>query len=848
MTVNERYLAAKRALFDRFYEERLNARQREAVCTEKGALLVLAGAGSGKTTVLVRRIVHLIRYGDAYETDFVPEGTCDEDVSILESAVKTATPREIEELLSLFIHNPCPPYGVLAITFTNKAANEIKSRLSAAFDSEELSREIWAGTFHSICLRILRSYPAEAGLPSGFSIYDADDSKRIVTEIMREMAIDEKVLSVKTVLKALGDAKNRLLTPEEYREEAKKNEEDETIGRIYAAYQKRLNAAGALDFDDIIMKTVKLLESCEAALNRYASKFRYVSIDEYQDTNFAQFRLAKLLSSYHGNIMVVGDDDQSIYRFRGATVENILSFERSFPGARVVKLEQNYRSTKTILAAANAVISHNEARHDKHLWCDKAEGEKITLCRCDNQTDEALYIKDTITHLVAGGRRYRDIAILYRMNEMSRSIEGVLAKSGIPYRIFGGQRFYDRKEIRDLVAYLHVIENPGDDLRLQRIINEPKRKIGETTVSTLLEMAKERGTSVFSIVERAADEPSLSKVANALLGFASLIHRLREKKEEGGIARLVDAVYHDTGYYQMLTAEGEQGETRKDNVGELISAAAEYEKREELPTLYGFLEEITLVSEIDKYDEGADAVSLMTMHSAKGLEFPVVFLPAMEEGLFPGTRSMYNESDMAEERRLAYVAITRAKERLYLSVAGERLMYGQTSTNPLSRFVEAEIPKELIEDKNHHGPLGSMANRLGIGRGSTAFGRGKPFGTPRPTYGGGYSGGGYGKGGDARGRGTSGYGSGDRSGSGAGYGSGDRYGRPKTAETPAVVPKRAESELPRFAKGDRVAHTLFGKGTVESAREMGGDVLYEILFDSGDKKRLMGTYAKLKKE
>ncbi len=782
-----RYLAAKRRLFKRYYEATLNPPQAEAVLFERGPLLVLAGAGSGKTTVLVRRITHLIRFGDAYEADYVPEGVEEGLVATMEMLAESATPEELDELLPEFTHNPCPPWSMLAITFTNKAAREIRERLASALSDPAVSEEIWAGTFHSIAVRILRYHVEEAGYAPGFSIYDTDDSKRVITDAMRALDIDDKILPVKSVMTEISAAKNTLTSPHDFADHG--DFRLRQIAKIYKEYQRRLEAANALDFDDIIMKTVALLEDHPEIRERYERKFRYVCVDEYQDTNYAQFRLTELLSAGEENIMVVGDDDQSIYRFRGATVENILNFDKTYPKARVVRLEQNYRSTKTILEAANAVIAHNEARHPKRLWCAGDIGEKITLHKAENQNEEALWIKDKIMDVVVKERRrYRDVAILYRLNELSRALEAVLAKSGIPYRIFGGQRFYDRKEIRDIVAYLHVIANPADEVRLMRIINEPKRKIGDATVEKAAAIAREEGRTLFDVIKEADRYPDLKSAAPRLLDFAALITSLAA--HEGTLPALVEAVVSRTGYRAMLEAEGEVGRTRLDNVEELQSAAAEYEKREgDGASLVGFLEEISLISDVDKYDEEADAVALMTVHSAKGLEFPVVFLPGMEEGIFPSSQVRNDPSQLGEERRLAYVAITRAKEKIYMTHTRERMLYGRTGPNPLSRFVKEELPAHLLEE---------AAPR----RQAPAY-RPAAQHRPSPTLSG------------------------------------------EFLRKPTAAPPRPATAPERFTAGERITHPLFGKGVILSSRPMGSDTLYEVAFDSGEKKKLMATYAKL---
>ncbi|MBO7762983.1 MAG: UvrD-helicase domain-containing protein [Clostridia bacterium] len=789
-----RYLAAKRRLFDLYYRAALNEQQAKAVCAERGPLLVLAGAGSGKTTVLVRRIVHLIRFGDAYECDEMPEEVDEGYICGMEMMADSATTAELEELLPVFTHEPCPPWGMLAITFTNKAAREIRERLSAALGDPAISEEIWAGTFHSISVRILRAHAEEAGYQSGFSIYDTDDGKRVISDVMKALEIDEKLLPVKGVMQRISDAKNHLIPPKDFEDNG--DFRLRQIAKIYKEYQKRLRAANALDFDDIIMQTVALLETHPEVAERYAKKFRYVCIDEYQDTNTAQFRLSSLLSAGRSNLMVVGDDDQSIYRFRGATVENILEFDKTFPSARVIKLEQNYRSTKTILEAANAVIANNEGRHDKRLWCNGEDGAKITLHKSDTQNEEAAWIKDKIMEtVVKERRRYRDIAILYRVNEMSRSLEGALAKSGIPYRVLGGHRFYDREEIRDMVAYLHVIANPQDDLRLSRIINKPRRKIGDATVEAAARIAAEKGRSIAEVIAAAEGYPELAKTAARLAAFCEMMEGFR--RAECDLSALIGLVAERTGYRDMLVAEGETGKTRLDNIGELQSAAAEFEKRMgekgEDTSLTAFLEEISLISDVDKYDENADAVVLMTIHSAKGLEFPVVFLPGMEENIFPSSQIRTDPAELPEERRLAYVAITRAKEKIYITHTRERMMYGRTAINPLSRFVKDEIPASLIEEDRPP-------------RREPSAGYVPPRRPAAPTL------------------------------------------SKEFSRTPAATARPAPAARGGgavFATGARVRHAIFGAGTVLSAKPMGGDTLYEVRFDSGEQKRLMATYAKL---
>ena len=812
--LQERYIKAKRKLFQKAYAKMLNTEQRRAVFTVNGPLLVLAGAGSGKTTVLVNRIAFLIKYGDAYFSDFVPEDLTEDEVLRLESALDLS-PDEISEILPQFATSPCPPYSVLAITFTNKAANEMKERLAKAFGDKATSDAIWAGTFHSVCLKILRKFGESVGYRSGFSIYDQDDSKRLISACMKELSIDEKRLAPRACQTEISRAKDKLITPEKFTLTYDPRSKD--ILRIYELYQKKLMENNAVDFDDIIMKTVELLKSNEEARSYYSSKFKYVLVDEYQDTNHAQFVLTSLLSEKYRNIMVVGDDDQSIYRFRGATVENILSFDKTYPEALVVKLEQNYRSTENILAAANAVIGNNDKRHDKKLWCDKGEGEKITLRELYDQNEEGKYIIDKIHAGVKAGRHYSDFAVLYRVNELARSLETSFAKSGVPYRILGSMRFYDRKEIKDIIAYLSVINSPSDSLRLKRIINEPKRKIGDATVAAVEEIAALEGKSMYEVMASAKTYTALSKSADKLAEFVSFIEKIKE--EDTLPTTLISRVFEESGYKAMLVAEGFEGEGKIANVNELLSAAEEYEKRMsdsgDEANLTGFLEEISLVSDIDKYDENSDSVVLMTVHSAKGLEFPVVFLAGAEEGIFPSSQCIGEPEGIDEERRLAYVAITRAKEKLYLTHTRCRMMYGKTGFNPLSRFIKDEIPEKLIEHEMAKWDSSKSKMPFGFSGETSKF---NPFKYANPF-------------GESAAKKTQQFGA----------------SAPKSTQA-GTKPRGAENfGIEKFAPGARVSHTVFGDGEIISARDLGGDVLYEVKFDSGVSKKLMATFAKLTK-
>ena len=798
--LEKRYIKAKQRLFDKIYEAKLNRQQCEAVFTVKGPLLVLAGAGSGKTTVLVNRIAYLIKYGNAYYSDVISEELSEETVSALEEAVNLSE-EEINQILPSFICDTCMPYNILAITFTNKAANEIKERIEKTFSDDNLSvSSVNAGTFHSICMRILRKFYDRLGYAPSMSIYDTDDKKRLISVCMKELGIDEKNLPARSVCNEISIAKDKLIGCDEYSKPTDPREE--RIRSIYKLYEKKLREYNAVDFDDIIMKTVKLLSENEDVLKYYQNKFKYILVDEYQDTNYAQFELVNMLAGDTKNIMVVGDDDQSIYAFRGATVENILGFDKTYPDAKVIKLEQNYRSTENILNAANALIHNNTDRHEKTLWSDKGEGEKINLKEVDDQFCEGKYIIEKISHGVrVDGRKYSDFAVLYRVNEMSRSLETAFAKSGIPYKILGSMRFYDRKEIKDIVSYLTLLVSPTDNLRLKRIINEPKRKIGASTVEAIEQLAEENGTSMYEIISRADKYTILAKSKDKLCDFCNMMESIKASATLP--SELLNAIFIKTGYYDMLKAEGFEGEGKISNIKEFISAAIEYEKRCEISgseiTLVGFLEEISLVSDVDKYDGEADSVVLMTIHSAKGLEFPVVFLAGMEDGIFPSVQNLFDPAAMSEERRLAYVAITRAKEKLYITHSKQRTMYGKTERNPLSVFIK-EIPDNLFSHESERKipprqksdyqtrPVRQVREKV-----SDEFTRSPEISTAN------------------RGR----------------RGAAD-YG------------------ITKFSVGQRVLHSSFGEGVVLSAKDLGGDVLYEVKFNTGVTKKLMATFAKLK--
>lgn len=793
--LGDRYIRAKRALFNKAYSE-LNDMQRKAVFSVDGPLLILAGAGSGKTTVLVKRIAFIIKYGNAYASEYVPYDVTEQEIARLEAAINLSK-EEILPLLDVFATNPCAPWRMLAITFTNKAAGEIKSRINAQLGNSDIANEIWSGTFHSICLRILRVHADKIGYAQGFSIYDQDDSKKAITSCMKDLNIDTKSMTPKAVQSHISRAKDRMIGPADFYAEAGNDFRLKQIARIYEAYQARLVASNALDFDDIIMQTVILLRKYPEVREYYQNRFRYVCVDEYQDTNEAQFALTALLSGGYQNIMVVGDDDQSIYRFRGATIENILNFDKTFPTAKIIRLEQNYRSTQNILDAANAVIKNNSSRKGKTLWTNAGEGEKLHLKKVFDHNEEARYIADKIQKMVSEGKEFRDFALLYRNNAQSSTIERTFAKSGIPYRIIGGVRFSDRKEIKDIVAYLQLIQNHNDDERLVRIINEPKRKIGDKTLEGIRAIAREQGSSMFRVIENADKYTALGKASEKLLEFANLINYLTRLVSEVSLETLINQVMDKSGYRQMLIDAGEVERDRLENLEEFLTGAIEYENNYSddgsyTSVLEGFMEETALVADVDRYDESADAVVLMTAHSAKGLEFPYVFLPGMEEGLFPSMQSvMASEAEIEEERRLAYVAITRAKRELFIVHANQRMLYGRTQFNPESRFLR-EIPESLIaREKSPYDKQKTVSSYM-----DRSF--------DKPQY--------------------------------------DTLTISAVQRKPAVSAQKDVLEA-----GDRVFHATFGEGDLISVKRMGADWLYEVVFDKVGTKKLMATYAKLKK-
>lgn len=688
MGTNMDFIELRKQVIKKYFG-RMNDKQFEAVTTVKGPLLILAGAGSGKTTVLVNRIANIIKFGDAYSSTYIPEVT-DEMIKSGEEYLNGVTDFVPD---NYFAVSPAKPWQILAITFTNKAASELKERIGLKLTDG--AEDIWAGTFHSVCGKILRRNAELIGHTSHFTVYDTDDQRRLMKQIMKSNNIDEKLVPHKSVLSAISHAKDKLISPDEFMQSAGSDFRKQTVARLYRIYQKRLKDADAMDFDDMIVKTVDLLQNNEDVLRYYTNKFRYVMVDEYQDTNYAQYALVSLLASGNNNLCVVGDDDQSIYRFRGATIENILNFEDEYRNAKTIRLEQNYRSTSNILNAANAVIKNNLGRKGKNLWTDKKGGEKINVFTADDERGEARFVADRILENVKDGAKFSDHAVLYRMNAQSNAMENVFARSGIAYKIVGGNKFYDRKEIKDVIAYLQLINNNSDDLRLRRVINEPKRGIGDTTVNNAAQIAAELGISLFDVFKNADEYAALSRAALKLKDFCRVIDELTKAAEEISISELFELMLDKTGYRAALELEGDDGLERLENVKELETNIAQYEEETEESSLSDFLEQIALISDIDSYEKSDDRVVLMTVHSAKGLEFDNVFLVGMEEGVFPGNQSVYaGPEEIEEERRLAYVAITRAKKRLTVTNSYTRMIFGTTNRNMPSRFLK-EIPEEL---------------------------------------------------------------------------------------------------------------------------------------------------------
>ncbi|MBE6811650.1 MAG: ATP-dependent DNA helicase PcrA [Ruminococcaceae bacterium] len=802
---------------------RVNKEQFKAITSVNGPLLILAGAGSGKTTVIVNRIACMLRYGNAYNSSFVDEWTSEQDVDAMQRYLDGDTGAYDDVARLLRVDAP-KPWQILAITFTNKAAGELKERLQKML-GDDAGNDIWASTFHSACVRILRRECEKIGYTSHYTIYDTDDSKRVIKDCQQHFGIDDKHLPVKAILNMISRAKDSLIDAEEFAKNAGGDVRAQQVAKVYARYQQQLQAADAMDFDDIIVNTVRLLENNPDTLDYYRNRFKYILVDEYQDTNHAQYRLVSLLAGGHHNLCVVGDDDQSIYRFRGATIENILSFEEQFADTTVIRLEQNYRSTPSILAAANAVIQNNTERKGKNLWTSRPDKDKIILKTCDSDILEGIFVADTIVNNSSDGYSFSDQAVLYRMNAQSNNVERALVKAGIPYRIIGGHRFYDRKEIKDALAYLAVISNPADTVRLRRIINEPKRGIGETTVTRAIDFAGRLGISVFEVMRTADEFADLARSAKKLNEFCNMIDRFRALRATEPASQLFRIVMNETGYIQSLAADPATMEERCANLDELFANMVRFEEENgENATLEGFLEEVSLLTDIDNYNADLDTVTLMTMHAAKGLEFPCVYIVGMENGIFPGMQSMINEADMEEERRLAYVGITRAKDRLYLLNAASRMLYGKTTSNPPSQFLK-EIPTNLIEDRTEkrRSPYGAS-----VSYGSTSSGY-----TGSGNYNSGYS--------QPRRERYADIPDDDRNyhpqKKAVNYGFSGMGSSSAQNNTPA----------PDFKAGDAVRHKKFGDGFILTATALGNDQLLEVAFDSCGTKKLMAKAAKLEK-
>jgi len=780
---NLSFTELKRKSLEKYFG-RMNERQKEAVFAVKGPVLVLAGAGSGKTTVIVNRIANMINFGDAYNDESY-QGD-DSDAQLLQQYLdgKEITKEQLREAVAV---SPIKPWNILAITFTNKAAGELKQRLAAMLGED--GEGIHAATFHSACVRILRREIDKLGYQSSFTIYDSDDSQRIIKQCMAELEISEKQVSPKSVMSAIGFAKDELSEPEDMLMEASGDYRKMLVAKIYKLYQKKLFEANAVDFDDIIKLTVKILEEYPETLEYYQNKYRYIMVDEYQDTNKAQFRLVSLLSGKYNNICVVGDDDQSIYKFRGATIENILNFEKVFAGARVVRLEQNYRSTQNILSAANSVIKNNFSRKEKQLWTDSGDGDKIYWYKAQNERDEAQFIAETVQENVKNGGKFSDNAVLYRMNAQSNLVEQALVKSGVPYRVYGGMRFYDRKEIKDITSYMAVINNNNDTLRMRRIINEPKRGIGDSTLSMLSDITGDLGVNMLEVMRNCDEYPMLAKKSAQLKKAAAMFDMLIEAAETKPLDEFFDLLLSKTGYLDYIKSMGDEGVTRLENISELKSTVITYMNEAEEPSLNNFLEEIALYTDIDKMDADADAVTMMTVHSAKGLEFTNVFVIGMEDGIFPSGRAFDVEEELEEERRLAYVAITRAKKKLYVSSASQRMLFGSTQRNFTSRFIK-EIDKSLIEKHDNtvidntdtppvHQEVKSMSLQQQLSRNKK---------------------------------------------------------KPSSA-----------SETAEYTVGERVKHNIFGEGTIVSVKKMASDAMLEVAFEKVGTKKLMANFAKLQK-
>ena len=783
----ETTIELKRAALNHYFQN-LNTPQQQAVFHVNGPVLVLAGAGSGKTTAMIHRIVQMIHFGDGWVQ--ANASITKEDAAYLKDYIADKQPADLERLCSILAVQPIQPWHILAITFTNKAANELRSRLLQAI-GEECASMLHASTFHSACVRILRRSISKLGYDSNFTIYDTDDSQRLMKSCIADADVSEKQFPPRAVLTEISLAKDRMCSPEYFCIEAGSDYRKMVIGKLYKEYQNRLKSANALDFDDLIYKTVELLESFPEELEYYQNRFRYIMVDGYQDTNHAQFRLVQLLSQKHQNLCVVGDDDQSIYRFRGATIENILNFEKQFQNAVVIRLEQNYRSTKTILEAANDVIAHNAGRKEKTLWTDLEDGKKIIWYKAVDETDESRFVAEKIEKEVQNGASYQDFAVLYRMNAQSNNIERMFVKEKIPYHIYGGTRFYDRKEIKDVLAYMTILYNPFDMVRFKRIVNEPKRGIGDATMEMLENITRDLGISPIDVMRNSETYPVLSKKVAHLKKFALMIDELTDAVKTMQLDEFFDLLLQKTGYADYLKNMGEEGKIRLENVQELKSNILKYMKESELPSLENFLEEVSLYADAEQTETAPDTVSMMTIHAAKGLEFKTVFLIGMEENIFPSARSInsLDENDLEEERRLAYVAITRAKKQLCVSTTDRRMLFGMTTSNPRSRFL-GEIQGDCMEQVQSKKNVAAGTRKVEMVQSISL--------------------------------------------------------QQQLASRRNHHPQKTDAKSVNYSVGTRVRHKIFGEGTILSITDMANDSMLEIGFDQVGTKKVMANFASSK--
>ena len=783
----ETTIELKRAALNHYFQN-LNTPQQQAVFHVNGPVLVLAGAGSGKTTAMIHRIVQMIHFGDGWVQ--ANASITKEDAAYLKDYIADKQPADLERLCSILAVQPIQPWHILAITFTNKAANELRSRLLQAI-GEECASMLHASTFHSACVRILRRSISKLGYDSNFTIYDTDDSQRLMKSCIADADVSEKQFPPRAVLTEISLAKDRMCSPEYFCIEAGSDYRKMVIGKLYKEYQNRLKSANALDFDDLIYKTVELLESFPEELEYYQNRFRYIMVDEYQDTNHAQFRLVQLLSQKHQNLCVVGDDDQSIYRFRGATIENILNFEKQFQNAVVIRLEQNYRSTKTILEAANDVIAHNAGRKEKTLWTDLEDGKKIIWYKAVDETDESRFVAEKIAKEVQNGASYQDFAVLYRMNAQSNNIERMFVKEKIPYHIYGGTRFYDRKEIKDVLAYMTILYNPFDMVRFKRIVNEPKLGIADATMEMLENITRDLGISPIDVMRDSETYPVLSKKVAHLKKFALMVDELTDAVKTMQLDEFFDLLLQKTGYADYLKNMGEEGKIRLENVQELKSNILKYMKESELPSLENFLEEVSLYADAEQTETTPDTVSMMTIHAAKGLEFKTVFLIGMEENIFPSARSInsLDENDLEEERRLAYVAITRAKKQLCVSTTDRRMLFGMTTSNPRSRFL-GEIQGDCMEQVQSKKNVAAGTRKVEMVQSISL--------------------------------------------------------QQQLASRRNHHPQKTAAKSVNYSVGARVRHKIFGEGTILSVTDMANDSMLEIGFDQVGTKKVMANFASSK--